>query len=407
VTGPMYSNSSVRDSAMGSNWDKDLTKLVLDNVKVHASSFTKAWKELSTKYLVRSVLVALDRALEQMPFDYESARCTVQDLYDAFAATYELAWLHDGRTSVVWFHPVVLAYDRILTTRIHVARDYLGLPMQSGILEPLGADGMTGLTVKQWGSLFRNTFNYAVDVPAGMYAVRDVLSLCCSANPTKTFFARVGDGDVFVTAVNLMPDKMHSVPVGALNFWDVEIRQVRGMDVPTAEQVMEVLAHQKAEVRRAARNYLEAIIWGAQIDEWAGHSSSTEQALWTCVGVTSVLVRSEEATHRMSIETMERLVTDDFLAECDPGLAVMTALDLTRLTKDTRALEVVKKRDLKASELMEVTSDACRVAALSEYVRQMLQAKSADALVGVSTALAEMVRSPTAGKLEFKLAGAG
>ena len=391
---------------MGSTWDQDLTKLVLDNVKVHASSFTGVWKDVSTEYLARSVLIASDRALEGMPFDYESASCTVQDFYDAFAATCGLAQVQDENTGVTWLHPVELAYDRILETRVQVVRDHLGLPMQSGILEPLGVNSTTGITVKQWGSAFRNTFDFAVDVPAGAYTVRDILNLCCVANPTKTFFVRVGAGGVFVTAVNLVPEKMRSVPVGALNFWDVEIRQGRGESVPTAEQVMGMLAHQEAEVRRAARSYLEAIIWSAQVDEWVGRSSSTEQALWTCLGVTSVLVRSEGATHRASIETMKRLATDDFLAECEPGLAVMTALDLARLTEDARALEVVKKRNLGATELAGVTSDACRVAALSGYVRKALQAKSANAIVGVSRALAAVVQSPTAGKLEFKLAGA-
>src|SRR5262249_46357512 len=157
------------------------------------------------------------------------------------------------------------------------------------------------------------TFNFAVDVPAGVHTVRDILNLCCVANPTKTFSVRVGDGGVFATAVNLVPDKMDSVPVGVLDFWDKEIRQGHPEDGPTAAQIMEMLAHQEAEVRRAARNYLEAIIWSAEVDGWASRASSTEQVVWTCIGVTSVLVRSEEATHRASIETMEQLATDDFL----------------------------------------------------------------------------------------------
>jgi len=166
---------------------------------------------------------------------------------------------------------------------------------------------------------------------------------------------------------------------------------------------MTALANQEAEVRHAARNYLEAVIWSIPVDEWLRSGTSIAQTLWACIGVTSVLVRSEEATHRASIETEERLATDDFLAECEPGLAVMTALDLARLTKDARALEVVEKRNFEANELAGVTSDACRIAALSGYVREALQAKSADALVGVLMPLAAVIRLPIAGELEFKL----
>ena len=389
---------------MALNWDQDLPNLTLENVRIQASSLAEAWKDVSTEYLVRSVLVVSDRALDDMPFDYESARCAVRDLYDAIATTYGLAWVQDERTGVAWFHPKELAYDRILATRVRVARDYLGLPMQSGILEPLGAGSVTGMTVKKWGSLFRNTFDYAVDVPAGEYAVRDILNLCCVANPTKTFLAKVRSDGVFVTAVNLVSDEERPVPVGALKLWDVNIGHKGGKGAPTQEQLMTALAHQEPEVRRAARNYLEAIIC-IPIDEWVDHGFSAEQALWTCLGVTSVLVRSEEATHRASIERMEQLATDDFLAECEPGLAVMTALDLARLTKDARALEVVKKRNLRANELAGVTSDACRVAALSGYVLKLLQEQSAENLIGVSTHLAAMVRSPNVGKLEFKITG--
>lgn len=328
---------------MASNWDQDLPYLQLDKVRIHASSLTEAWKDMSTKYLVRSVLVTSDWAMEEMPFDYETARCTVQDPYDAFAATYGLAWIQDGRTGIAWLHPTELAYDSILAVRVQVVRDHHGLPMQSGILEPLGANSTTDIIVKQWDSAFRNTFDFAVNVPAGAYTVRNILNLCCVANPTKTFIARVGDGGVFVTAVNIVPDQMHSVPGGVLHFWDVEMRQERGEGAPTAEQVMGMLAHQEAEVRCAARNYLEAIIWSAQVDEWVTRSASIEQLLWMCIGITSVLVRFEGVTHQVSIETMKQRATDDFLAECEPGLAVMTALNLTRLTKNTRAFEVVKK----------------------------------------------------------------
>ncbi|MCZ7385148.1 MAG: hypothetical protein O8C63_10440 [Candidatus Methanoperedens sp.] len=389
---------------MASIWDKDLTKLELDNVRIHQGSLADAWKALSTEYLVRSVLVASDRALERMPFDYESARCTVKDLYDALSATYGLAWVQDELTGVVWFYPAETAYDHILTTRVHVAWDQPGLPMQSGILESLGTGSAAGINVKQWGSLFRNTFNYAVDVPAGTYTVQDLLNMCCAANPTKTFFAQVRNGEVFVTAVNLVSDEVRSVPAGALHLWDVEIRQGRGKGAPTQEQVMAALAHHDPEVRRLARNYLEAIIWSVPVDEWVNRRNSTVQTLWTCIGVTSVLVRSEEATHQAAIETMERLATDDFLAECEPGLALITALELARLTRNARALEVVRKRNLGANELAGVVSDACRIIALSGYVRQALKAKGADAIVGVLKPLAAVVRLPIAGKLEFKLA---
>jgi hypothetical protein len=105
---------------MASNWDQSLTKLALQNVRIHASSLTEAWKAASTKYLVRSVLVASDRAFEALPFAYESVICTVKQLYDAVAATYGLHWVQDEDTGVAWFHPtgpmspVTASHSRLL-----------------------------------------------------------------------------------------------------------------------------------------------------------------------------------------------------------------------------------------------------------------------------------------------------
>jgi hypothetical protein len=392
------------DGNMLSTWDRDLPNLKLENVTFHASSLIDAWKSLSIGYLARSILVTPDRASEVRPFDYQSVTCTAKDIYDALAATYGLGWVHDELTGVAWFHPVELPAERILRTRVETTRDQLGLPMQSAILEPLGESSATSFAVKQWGSLFENTFDYAVDVPANVYTVQDLLNLCCIANPTKTFHVQVGRGGFLVTAVNLVSDVSGPAPLGALHLWDLQVGQARGDGALTGEQLTAALADQQAEVRRAARNYLEATIWAVEVDELVTRSTSTEQALWTCIGITSILARSEEATHRASIETMERLATDEFLAVCEPGLAVMTALELSRLTKDARALGVIEKRDFKATELSSVISDACRVAALSSYVREALQSKSAEDLVEALGPLAATVRLPTAGKLEFKLA---
>ena len=387
---------------MASNWDHNLPKLALRDVSIQASSLNEAWQIISTEHLARSVLVAPDPALEARPFVYESAICTVKDVYDAVAATYSLDWIQDEQTGVAWFHPETAAHTRILTTKVHVDRDQFGLPMQSGILEPLEDSSAAGINVQRWDTLFQNTFNYALDVPAGVYAIRDLLNVCCLANPSKTFFVQPTDDLVFVTAVNLAADQVSSVPAGALAWWDVRVGQERGNRAPTQEQVMTALAASDPEVRHAARGYLEAIVWSVAADEWVLSDNSATKLLWTCIGITSVLVRSAEATHRASIETMERLATPDFLAQCEPGLAVMTALDLARLTKDERAWEIVARRNFKANELAGIASDACRVAALSGYVRKLLRKELARNLLASLRPLAALVQSFTAGKLEFE-----
>lgn len=374
-------------------WDRTLPGLPLKNVKVRANSLSEAWKLLSADYLVRSVLVVPDYEAGPPTFEFESAACTVRDLHEALAAAYKLAWTQDPQTGVTWLHPLTVPYQRILPSKIQLFHPQPGLPMQSGILEALEEGGAAGITVKRWGSLFLNTFDYAVDIPVGTYTLRELLNVCCLANPTKTFFLRVKDGESLITAVNLVSDQVPSTRAGSLFFWDVEIGSKRGSDAPAQEEMMMALANSAVQVRHAARNYLEAGIWSVDIDNWLNRGSSPAKALWTCIGIASILVRSEEATHLASVEMMKRLATAAFLVECEPGLAILIALDLARLTRDSAALEIVAKRNLSSADIEHITSDACRIAALSAYVRNALQG-IAQVLLRYLPPLARMVQSP-------------
>lgn len=377
---------------MNGKWDRTLPEHRLKNIKVRASSLIEAWKLLSVDHLVRSVLVVPDYEAGPPIFEFEAAACTVRDLHESLAAAYKLAWTQDPQTGVTWLHPLTVPYQRILPSKIHLLHPQPGLPMQSGILEALEEGGAAGITVKRWGSLFLNTFDYAVDIPVGTCTLRELLNVCCLANPTKTFFLRVKDGESLITAVNLVSDQVPSTRAGSLFFWDVEIGSKRS-DAPAQEEIMMALANSAAQVRHAARNYLEAGIWSADIDNWLNQGSSSARTLWTCIGIASILVRSEEATHLASAEMMKRLATAAFLAECEPGLAVVTALDLARLTKDSEALKIVAKRNLSSADIEHVTSDACRIAALSAYVRSNLQG-IAQVLLRYLPPLARMVQSP-------------
>jgi hypothetical protein len=373
---------------------------------VHARTAVESWLGFSAAHLVRSVLVAPAGSAERGPFDFARTRCTVREFYDAFAAAFGMTWTRDESMGIVWFHPVEVAYEQVLASDVRVPSEQLGLPMFSGILDPLAAAPPGMLRLARSGSLFRNTFDYAVDVREGTYRLRDVVNVCCAANPTKSFFVEPADGYISLTAVNLVPAEPGPVRRGASFLWDTEIPYPRDGGVPSDEQLRAALADQNAGVRRAARNYLEANVANVQLDELALRSSSPAVALWTCIGIASVLVRSEDATHGASIETMRRFATDDVLAHCEPGLAFVTGLELARLANETRALELAARRDRAADALAGVASDACRVAALSAFVRRLLRERVAT-LSDALPPLAALARSSAPGKLEIEPNGPG
>lgn len=387
---------------MPTSWDQVLPGLRLDHVRIHASSLTEAWKTLSTEHAARSVLVATNQENEHRPFQYESTSCTFRDIYQALASRYQLTLTQDGETGITWFHPDWQPYLGILRSKIDVPHDQWGLPMQSGILMALENDGIAEIRIKQWGTLFLNTFNYAVDVPSGDYTVRELLNLCCLANPTKTFLVHSQDGKFFITAVNLVSDERRSVPPGALLLWDVEVGGQRGPAGPEEEQIVIALATPAMQVRQAARNYLESQIWTVNVEQWWSRGFSAEQILWSCVGLMSILVRLEDATHSPSVETMKRLATPEFLMQGEAGLAVTVALDLARLAKDLTALRIVESRKLTSTDLAGIVSDACRIAALSTDVREVLKTKAAEVLLQALPLLAHIIHEDSSGQVRLK-----
>lgn len=355
---------------IGDTWDRELPELGLEHVRIHADSMTRAWRGIGTQHLVRSVLVYADPSPGAAPFVFEASRCSVTDVHAALAGHYGLERRQDDNSGVTWFWPVGWSVA-MLARRVRVPRDQPGLPMQSGVLVPLGAGRVAGLSTRSSGSAFRNTFDYAVDVPAGTHRILDLLSLCCLANPAKTLAVHAGD-EALLTAVNLSADSPPGPRAGALFYWDREVRRARGSAGPTDDQLTGALADGAANVRRAARNYLDAVIERLDVDALVRRSTNVADSLWTCIGAVSVLVRSADATFLTAIEVMRRHATDEFLASGELGLATVTALDLLRLTGDPHALDIVCRRSLDPPALGHVAADVCRIAALSRSVRQTL-----------------------------------
>src|SRR6202035_668358 len=157
---------------------------------------------------------------------------------------------------------------------------------------------------------------------------------------------------------------------GAALLWDAEIRRPRSGGAASDDRLRSALADESPGVRRAARAYLEANLANVRLDELALESSAPATALWTSIGIAGTIARSDDATHRASIETLHRFATDDVLTRCEPGLALVTGLELARLAGETRALQIAARRvgasNAPASAapasaaFMGVASDACR-----------------------------------------------
>jgi hypothetical protein len=253
-----------------------------------------------------------------------------------------------------------------------------------------------------------DTYNYAVDLPAGIYSARDILNLCCVANQKTTFYIQLKQIDVpkmlssvagsnlwYNTVSNdngsnliqrgvyftvpgtvgpgrLVDDGIGGIRAGDLYLWQSEIDPaIKGP--PTLSQIVDALASKDPRVRSVARNYIE-MCWRV-VDEAAlvSEAGSTEKGIWTTVGVINrARTRSVALGKGPASDRMRKALQDDQELADKPGLKALAAMELARVTEDATFLEQVAKRPLSASEIADVKPDMIRSLRYSEFVRQKL-----------------------------------
>lgn len=398
-----------------SPWDAALPSLELENVHVQAPSIHMAWKRMATDYLLRTILyLPVETNRDPVPFSFSSQSCTAADVFNAFVATYpDMTWTQDKRTGVIWFHPRSIAYSTILTIKVRLGSDMLAVPMQTGVLEPLEQLDPFLLRIKRWGTGFTSTFNYAVNVPAGTYTVRDLLNTCCKTQISSTFYIRTyirsSKNVESIMAISLYPDPGHDAKdqldfprPGAFLWWTMHLGPVNG-DVPQREQVIDKISSPDRTIRSAARAYFAAVMWHHQdydIERWMKETKGAERALWVCLAGTDIFVRTEGTTLTAAIKRMKKEATREFLMTADPGLALLTALELGRVAHDTRYLDVLSRRTFAPGDLSGVVADANRICRQSQQVRQKLTELGMDWLTSAEPKLAGLANAQP--KCEFE-----
>ena len=385
------------ENSMASVWDFALPTMQLNNVEINAVSLQDAWKQIATDFLLRSVLVVYDNSLTNTPFSFKAAKCSGKDVLNAVTTSYhDFVWTQDSNTGVIWFHPKDLPLGSILSPKVRIADEQLGVPMQTGILEAI-EDVPNGIRVKRWGTGFTNTFNYPVDLQAGEYSVRDVLNTCCIANPNKTFYIQVYRNReppfTVISAVNLSSYKLTAPRPGILLFWTLEIGRLTE-PAPTNEQIVAELANPDPKIRWAARMYTQSMVLHFPFEELMNNSQSQEQGLWVCLGAINAFVRSEEATYTDGIKKMQT-VSKDFFEKGDPNLAVLVAVELARLANDVTVLNIVSQRKLRPGALTRIKSEINYSARVSSKVRDALRITGTDWLGASDPSLKNLDKVPS------------
>jgi hypothetical protein len=222
------------------------------------------------------------------------------------------------------------------------------------------------------------THSYGVDLPAGVYSARDILNACCIAFPTRTFAVAPGPrGALSITPLTLLSmDRLSPPRAAAVMFWETEIGQPTN-GTPSLEEIAVALSDPSPRKRWAARMYQNATFVNYKTEELE-KSDDPERAIWAALAMKSMYVISGEQAYVSGKEKVMQAFTNG-LAQRDPGLALLTAMELAREKKDPSIIDCVAGHKFTAEEIAVIQPDLYRIARQSKLVRDKLVQMKFDA----------------------------
>jgi hypothetical protein len=361
-----------------SKWDRRLLSLELQNVHIHAKALEEVWQRIMLSQMgVRSVLCLPDalRPAQKQEFKFDQERCTVLELLQALERAYpDFMYTQDTNTGIIWLHPKDRPYEGILAAKVKVEHDAIALRMREDVMEDLFSLAFPQL--KLFAAYPERNAEYPVDLPAGTYSVRDILNICCVANPGRTFCVQPGRVEPYCNvqplAVTGFNPKVHEVSPGALAYWRTEFDET-AQTPPSAAQLVDVLAANDGRVRAKARRYLDLTLSISLKGDPTAKATSLEQVVWFDVAALGVSVRMDlggPISITESARLKKALKEEDWSGK--PGLKALAAMEVARIERDTTFLEQVAKQPLTAAEIADAKYDMIRITRLSEFLRNKL-----------------------------------
>lgn len=359
-----------------SAWDENLLNLELHNVHIQpetARPMGWVWEGMVGKYLTRANLYddnVSDTNVGTFSFDKETT--TVRELFDAFLATYPgYMYTEDPETGVIWFHPKRIKYEEILSQKVRIDHPIEQIPAFKLIMPVCTAFGITTTEAAALGT----PIYYFIDVPSGVYSVREILNFCCLADPSRAFsiFGRE-KAKVLSSLVLYYPNPFSSPRTGAVSFWEIEVGKSKSSDgIPSAAEVSAALGDTDPRKRWAARCYFEAAQVNYARQDILYKNDNPENAVWVALGMGTADSRSM-IDPRFLVANVAPGFTTNLYRVRSPCLALITSLELTREKQDTSYLDsIINQHRYSDAEAASVKSDVYRLFNESQLVRDKLE----------------------------------
>jgi hypothetical protein len=381
-----------------SQWDDGLLEAELHNVNIKPKRLRAAWQQISSRYLLRSnFYMDSDSDSDPTVFAFQKETATGKEVFEAFLAAYPAYTMtQDPRTAVIWLHPKSVPYNRILSQEIKIGHAAFQTPMFACVYIPLVRmlSPSVGPLVRNFGSS-RSTLSYVVDFPSGLFSVRDVLNICCVADPTMAFgiVARSG-GRLGLQPVNIYDGNPLDPPrAGLVRFWKSEIGEPK-TGMPSLVEIVSALSESNPRKRWASRIYLMGNLENYNILDLVAKCDDPKKAIWTGLAIKYIDRRGggDEPFLILNFPELMPAFTND-LPHLDPGLALLASMELAREQKNASLMDVVAGHKFSTAEMDVIKPDVYRIARESKFVRDKLLSMKLDAPALSSEILTELGRT--------------
>jgi hypothetical protein len=158
-----------------------------------------------------------------------------------------------------------------------------------------------------------------------------------------------------------------------VRFWEIEFgKSLSANGIPSGEELCGALADPNPRKRWAARIYLEAAWQNYPWFDVIAKSHGAEQAAWVALGLQAATFRGSDGS-LVLLKTVKGFA-DKLVQIKDPGLALVTSLELTREKQDTSYLDaIVRRHKYTEAEAASVKPDVYRLAHESKLALDRLK----------------------------------
>ena len=227
--------------------------------------------------------------------------------------------------------------------------------------------------LEHFGPPLNLTFDYCVDLPAGIYSLKEVLNYCCVGNLTESFaIGRDDRGVFFIEPIDLYYGNPLAPPrVAAMKFWEIEIGKPAN-GTPNTMEISTAMSDTNPRIRWAARSYLAAARQNYQFDDLGSKINDPEKAIWEGLGIEDIVFRGIDDSQFGRIEAP--WFAKNLAKIQEPGLALLTSLEQAREKQDTGYLDaIVNAHKFSEAEIASIKPNIYRLAHESKLALDKLK----------------------------------